>query len=69
MLSEPLDLTIIYEPNTKMNYVPDYPGIPTTHTIYLYISWKMGKLSGKNQGICFTKLSGHPDTRNGTKTP
>ena len=21
----------------------------------------MGKLSGKNQGICFTKLSGHPD--------
>ena len=20
----------------------------------------MGKLSGKNQGICFTKLSGHP---------
>ena len=22
----------------------------------------MGKLSGKNQGICFTKLSGHPDT-------
>ena len=30
MLSEPLDLTIMYEPNTKMNYVPDYPGIPTT---------------------------------------
>ena len=28
--------------------------------IYIYISWKMGKLSGKNQGICFTKLSGHP---------
>ena len=27
----------------------------------IYISWKMGKLSGKNQGICFTKLSGHPD--------
>ena len=26
----------------------------------IYISWKMGKLSGKNQGICFTKLSGHP---------
>ena len=22
---------------------------------------RMGKLSGKNQGICFTKLSGHPD--------
>ena len=34
------------------------------HLNYLYmsnfISWKMGKLSGKNQGICFTKLSGHP---------
>ena len=28
----------------------------------IYISWKMGKLSGKNQGICFTKLNGHPAT-------
>ena len=28
--------------------------------IFQDISWKMGKLSGKNQGICFTKLSGHP---------
>ena len=29
---------------------------------YIYI---LGKLSGKNQGICFTKLSGHPvGTRN-----
>ena len=28
----------------------------------------MGKLSGKNQGICFTKLSGHPDqTKNVSK--
>ena len=38
MLSEPLDLTIIYEPNTKMNYVPDYPGIPTTQVIKKFIT-------------------------------
>ena len=38
MLSEPLDLTIIYEPNTKMNYVPDYPGIPTTQAVNKFIT-------------------------------
>ena len=38
MLSEPLDLTIMYEPNTKMNYVPDYPGIPTTQAINKFIT-------------------------------
>ena len=37
MLSEPLDLTIIYEPNTTMNSVPDYPGRPTTQVINKYI--------------------------------